>query len=504
MVNVLEYLYSAQETQGAKIAFVDEHQELSYDELARQVRCAGSALTQRIGTRRAPVVVFVDRNVQSICGLLGVVASGNFYVPIDSTQPAERMHAILNQMQPVAIVDAAGAHDAAVLDGFEIPLFSYGELIEGEADDALLDDIMRSSLDTDPLFAICTSGSTGVPKGVVKSHRSVLEFIPRFAKTFAFDDSERFANQAPFDFDVSTKDIYTTLYCAASTYIVPKKCFALPKLLAQTLDEQRTTTLIWAVSALCVVAGMNAFKHVKPRAIRKVLFSGEVMPMKHLNRWREYYPDAMFVNLYGPTESTGNCMYYIVDREFGLDETLPLGKTFDNVEVLLLDEDDRLVEGEGEGEICIRGACVALGYYRDPERTAASFVQNPLNANYPDILYRTGDIARIDADGEMRFASRKDFQIKHMGHRIELEEIELHLNSIEGINRSCCIFDTQANKIVAFYEGSPEAPDIVKGLGKKLPKYMIPNRFESVESIPVSKNGKVDRAKLRALLAEGR
>ena len=502
MNNVLDYLYRARQDHPDKVALYDGETELAFDELVSTVQRIGTRLAREVTPARAPIVVFVDRNVASVSSLLGVVASGNFYVPIDCSQPADRISTIVDQMRPVAMVNAS---DAAVNDAVRslgIPLYETAELAAGDCDEQLLKGIAARTVDTDPLYAICTSGSTGVPKGVVKSHRSILEFIPQFAETFGFCETDRFANQAPFDFDVSAKDIYATLYCGASLFIIPRKCFSLPKLLAPALDEWGTTTLIWAVSALCVVASLNAFKHLKPQSIQKVLFSGEVMPIKHLNWWREHYPNAQFVNLYGPTEATGNCLYYVVDREFSPDETLPLGVPFKNVEVLVLGEDNAPVAPGEVGEIFIRGASVALGYYRDPERTAASFVQNPLNNDFPETVYRTGDLARMSPDGELFFGGRKDFQIKHMGHRIELEEIETNLNSVEGVVRGCCVLDTRANMIVAFYEGDVEKRTFVKALGAKLPKYMIPTRFEKLDKLPISKNGKIDRASLRSLLEQ--
>ena len=223
------------------------------------------------------------------------------------------------------------------------------------------------------------------------------------------------------------------------------------------------------------------------------------MPIKMLNIWRHYYPEALFVNLYGPTEITCNCLYYIIDREFENTDKLPLGIPFKNESVLVLNEKNEPVQQGEIGEICVLGTCLALGYYRNPEKTAAAFVQNPLNDRYPELMYRTGDMAQLAESGEYYFAARKDFQIKHMGHRIELEEIETYLNAVDGVVRASCLFDHDKNKIVAYYVGTPSKQEVIEQLKLTLPKYMIPNIFFQVESLPINKNGKIDRQALKSI-----
>ena len=499
MKSVIEYLDNSAQRFPDKVAYSDDITEITFSSLSEAVNSIGSNLYSSLRARNTPIVVLVDRDVNSVIAMLGVAASGNFYVPVSIDQPSDRLQTIFEQVKPAAIVIPSKESGASAFVPESVPQFYGDELKNLPADHSILQAIRRESLDTDPLFAICTSGSTGVPKAVVKSHRSVLEFIPSFAEIFGFTSDEVFGNQAPFEFDVSTKDIYTTLYCGASAFIIPKSCFTMPKKLATALDEKNVTALVWAVSALCVVSGLKAFKHTKPAKIQKVLFSGEVMPIKHLNVWREYYPDALFVNLYGPTESTGNCMYYAVDREFETDETLPLGIHFPNSNILVLNEEHKPIQPGEIGEIYIRGTSLALGYYRDPKRTAEAFVQNPLNSCYPEIVYRTGDLATLDETGEYRFAARRDFQIKHMGHRIELEELEMHINGIDGIGRSCCVYNAASKKIICYYEGALTAKEIIGELNAKLPKYMIPNRFESLDALPTTPNGKLDRRKMQAL-----
>ncbi len=495
-MNIIHYLDQSSRRFPQKTALIDEHEQITFLELKRRADKIATGLIHRFDTRNKPYVVLINRDAASICAFLGVAASGNFYVPVDMTQPIERLRTILSQIEPTAVISVHQNVPEELVPA--CPVLDYEDLVSTAADLNAVGERIWTTVETDPLYAICTSGSTGVPKAVLISHQAVNDFIPVFTKTFGFSEEDIFGNQAPFDFDVSVKDIYSVLYLGATLYVIPKTCFSMPKRLVEVLDDYRITVVIWAVSALCVAATFNVFKHRVPSALRKVLFSGEVMPIKMLNIWRSYLPDAMYVNLYGPTEITCNCMYYIVDREFDLTEKLPLGKTFANREVLVLKEDGTLAGVGEEGELCVRGTSLAIGYYRNPEKTAEVFVQNPLNRDYPDRIYRTGDLVQVLAEGEYVFSARKDFQIKHMGHRIELEEIESLIGATDGVLRTCCIFDDVHNKIVAFYVGEADKTEIIMALRKKLPKYMLPNIFCSVDAMPLTKNGKIDRKQLKA------
>lgn len=504
-MRMIDYLEKTVSRVPDKTALVDMNRSLTYLQMKQEIDAVATGLLKsgKLGYNE-PVAVFVGRNVESVCAVLAVSKTRNFYVPIDGSQPANRIHVILGQMQPkvVLALDEVREDIRDAITDCGATVYMYNELKETPVDDALLTQIRDEALSTDPIYAICTSGSTGVPKGVVKAHYSVLDFIPVFVETFGLTEDDIFANQAPFDFDVSGKDIYSCLYLGATLYVVPQKLFSSPKKLIAELNEQHVTVLIWAVSALCVAAGMNAFSYETPKYVRRVMFSGEVMPIKMLHTWQEAVPECKFVNLYGPTEVTNNCTYYIVDREFDLTERLPLGKPFKNQQVLYLNAENKPIGIGEQGEICVVGSSIALGYYRNPERTAESFVQNPLCEGYAERMYRTGDIAELREDGHYYFAGRKDFQIKHMGHRIELEEVEVYLNAVDGVERAGCLFDKERGKIVCFYSGKIDKRDIAKALMKELPKYMLPNIYFKLDQLALNKNGKIDRGRLRELYQE--
>lgn len=500
--NILEYLEDSSKRFPDKTAFADEHSSCTFRELEMTARRIGTDLAKYFVPRN-PVPVFMEKSVETIGVFMGVVYAGCFYVLIDTKQPASRLNQILEILDSEVIVTSEKyLEDLKKLD-FKGEVLLAKNLAEEPENKELLKEIRAQAVDMDPLYGIFTSGSTGVPKGVVVGHRSVLDFIDCFTELFDIAEKDVIGNQAPWDFDVSVKDIYSGLKTGATVQIIPKQMFSFPTKLIDYMIERGVTTLIWAVSALCIISTLNGFEYKVPDKIKKILFSGEAMPVKHLNIWRKYLPDVMYVNIYGPTEITCNCTYYIIDREFQPGDVLPMGKAFPNEKVFLLDEKNRLItENNKTGELCVTGSALALGYYKNREQTEKAFVQNPLNDRYLEMMYRTGDLAYYNELGELCFASRKDFQIKHMGHRIELGEIEAAMEKIPEIIRSCCIFDSAKSKIVAFYEGDIERRPLARSLGQYVPAFMVPNVFRQVERMPLTKNGKIDRKALTAAYQE--
>ncbi|MEG1475787.1 MAG: amino acid adenylation domain-containing protein [Longicatena sp.] len=496
MINVLEYLEESARKFPNKIAFQDESTSITYQELVIESKRMGSSLAKLVKPR-TPIPVYMEKSVETMTLFFGIVYAGCFYVMLDTKQPKVRVDHILATLESDFIVSAdSAAEDFEKLE-FKGTCIDVLDLKQ-DIDEGLLARIRAQALDIDPLYGIFTSGSTGVPKGVIVAHRSVIDFIDIFTETFKITNEDIIGNQAPWDFDVSVKDIYSTIASSATMQIIPKQYFSNPTKLLDYLCERNVTTIIWAVSAVCIISILKGFKYKIP-ALQKVMFSGEVMPIKQLNVWKEYLPNAMYVNLYGPTEITCNCTYHIIQEDYEPGDVIPIGIPFKNEHVFLLDDEDNEVSAVGKlGEIVVSGTAVTLGYYNNAEQTQKAFVQNPLNKNYLETIYRTGDLGYYNEDGLFCFASRKDFQIKHMGHRIELGEIESMMEKVTQIERACCIFEN--NKIYGFYDGDIERKELIQELKITLPVFMIPNVFKQVEQFPITKNGKIDRNKLKEMI----
>ncbi len=496
MQNVLEFLETTTQQFPDKTAVIHESQSMTYQDFNGLSKRIGSALITKQSVRK-PVVFIMDKDCETLAGFMGCVYAGCYSISIPLKQPLVRMNQIL-----------AIAEDALVVVHRDVPInldqlvmrqyCYYEDLVDVAVNEDELLRIRNQALDIDPLYCNFTSGTTGVPKGVVVSHRSVLDFIPNFTRLFGIGSADVIANQAPFDFDVSIKDIYSAFSTGATLVIVPTRLFSVVTQLLDYLVDFQVTTLIWAVSALCLVTQFKGLTYKVPTTVDKILFSGEVMPIRYLNQWRDALPACTFTNLYGPTEITCNCTYHTLDRVYGLDQQIPIGKPFPNEKVMLLGENDEEVIDFGQrGEICVSGTCLALGYLNNYGQTQRSFVQNPLNPHYLELIYRTGDLGYYESDGNLRFGGRKDFQIKHMGHRIELEEIEVNLNALDGVVRACCLYDEPKSRIIAFYVGDGDPKGLRSALQQRLQHYMIPSVFKQLESMPLSDNGKINRKELR-------
>ena len=517
--NVLEYLEASEIRFPEKTAYSDRNGSLTFRSFAAAARRIGSCLAGK-GLKGQPAAVFMTKSADMIAGFMGIVYAGGFYCPVDVTMPEDRIRTIFSVLKPaVLLVKREDREKAQRLienregsrtgdqegsrTGDQTEIVIFEDAAETEEDPVLLQRIRRSAVDSDPLYVLFTSGSTGVPKGVLVPHRVIINNMEWLEKEYAFTENEVLGNQVPFYFDVSDHDIYSVMKFGCSMVIVPPEYFAFPARLVQFLNEYRVTAVFWVPFALCMAANLDAFRKEKPEYLRYIFFAGEVMPVKQLNYWRRHLPDAVYANMYGPTE-TYVCTYYNVDREFADDEALPIGFPCSYVDVLVLDEENRPVLPENadgrQGELCVRGCTLALGYYNSPGKTAERFVQNPLRKEWPETIYRTGDMVTWNERGELVFLSRKDFQIKHLGYRIELGEIETAAGALGNVRDCACIYDSGKKMILLIYSGEElSRKEMLSQLSEKLPKYMLPNRLIHMEALPRNANGKIDRKELQKL-----
>lgn len=501
-INVFSYLEESASRFPEKLAIADDKTRITYGEWLRYALSIGTTIFKECeGCCRKPVIVFVDRKVEGLVGFMGVLASGNFYVPIDNKMPPTRIKLISDILNPIAAITMT-AKDTAALDeiGYQGKILEYSDAVLNEADISSLENIRSGLIDLDPVYSIFTSGSTGVPKGVIISHRGMIDLAEWLAETLEINENDAMGNQTPFYFDGSVKDICLCLKTGATLHVIGKKYFSFPKLLIDYLNDNKVTSILWATSAITLIGNSGILKEKKLDYVKLVTFAGEAMPAKQLNQWIDYLPHAKFFNLYGPTEITVDCTYYEVRQKFPDDTFIPIGKPCRNMEVIVLDEDDQPVKNSECGELCVRGSGVAMGYYGNKDKTSEVFVQNPLNPYYNDIIYRTGDIVRYGEDGNLLFVSRKDFQIKHKGNRIEMGEIEVAVNAIPKVTNAACIFDQANDKIVLFYTTNDgQQLDIINLVKGKIPIYMFPEVLISIKEMPYNMNGKIDRIVLKKM-----
>lgn len=494
--NVMEYLEQTVGKVPDKTAYANEEMGVTFKEVYDQSRAIGSFLNEQ-GYRKEPIVVFMGKHPNTIIAFYGVIYSGNFYVPIDEEMPRHRIELIFQSLAPRAVICNHQTGEVLRTLPYSGRIYIYEDIVKTSVNEEALFKIREKQIDTDPIYIVFTSGSTGVPKGVAACHRSVIDYIESLSEILKFNQETIFGNQTPLYVDACLKELYPTLKFGATAYLIPKNLFMFPLKLIDFLNEYKINTICWVVSALTMISAFGALEKEVPNFLHTIAFGSEVFPIKQYNLWKKHLPDARFINLYGPTEATGMSCYYEVNREFGLDEMIPIGRPFRNTEILLLDENNQIPKQGEAGEICIRGTSLTLGYYNNFEKTGEVFVQNPLNSAYPELIYRTGDLGRYNEYGELMFVSRRDNQIKHMGHRIELGEIETAANQMEQIKSVCCIFDPEKKKIVLYYVGDITPSEAAGYLKEKLPRYMIPNVIETLVRMPLTANGKINRTLLK-------
>ena len=484
MKNVFELLLNYYLKKPNDFLFVDSEKEASVKDVFLS-SCGIAHSLLRKGIDNSPILVFVDRSMKAIIAFFGIALSHNYYLPLDENIPEEKLEQILKDSHAKAYFS---------FHGREVPSLSkldFDSSIKEVLPQNEMNRLLSSTEANSPLYLMFTSGSTGKPKGVLKSHKNILSFVENFSETFPFlENGQRIMNQTPFFFDASSKDIYLTLKYQGTLYIPDKNSFALPQTTIEYLNNNKITMISWVPSALTLIAKLRTLDFMKPEYLKYVFFVGEVFQPKYLNIWLKALPNTRFFNIYGSTELAGVSLAYEVTHEMNENEPLPTGKPLKNNEVFL-----------DNGEIVISSEQIALGYINDSEKNKTTFRETSKGK----LLY-TGDYAYLDKDENFVFSTRMDFQIKHLGYRIELQEIDTLLTSLEYIDSCCALYDKEKDKIVLFAVLNQVVENPVKQIlsdaKKKLQFYMLPNKVVVLDKMPLNANGKIDRTKLGNYLKE--
>lgn len=499
-INLIEFFSETVAEYADKVAVVNGDQSIVFKELDEKARCLARVIIESCNCKNKPIALFLPKCIESVYSDIAITYSGNIYMNLDVKNPAERLQNILNLIQPVAVITnnaQKGKIENIVPNGIELINIDECLLDVSALDTSDLLNRISDVIDTDPYCIINTSGSTGTPKGVVLNHKSFIDFMAQTIDEYQFSEKDVVGSLSPLVFDIYSYELCLLMARASTMVVIPDTYSAFPAKILQLMVQHGVTYIFWVPTIMVNIANMGLLEQISLPALRQVWFAGEVFPTKQFNIWRKNLPLVKFANFYGPIEITLDCVYYNVEREIPDGEPIPIGKAFRNTDIIILDENDKRVTKPGvEGELCVRGTSLAMGYYNNPEKTAAAFVQNPLNQSYPEVIYRTGDVVDINALGEIVFKGRKDSLIKHLGYRIELGEIEhIIVNSLKLVKNGCVVYHYQNKEITLFYENDSEITpaEFRKALATSLPKYMIPTVYNHLDILQRNTNGKIDR-----------
>ncbi len=508
-INLIEFFVETVNLFPERSAIIDGERKVTFAELDELARRTAKFIVDTCGCKNRPIAMFMPKCIEAAQADLAITYSGNAYMNLDVKNPAERLSNILALIQPAAVVTNSrykGLIESIVTKGIRvINVDDMTEDVETPEQGFFLTR-NRDLIDTDPYCIINTSGSTGTPKGVVLNHKSFIDFMAQTFDEYHFTENDVIGSLSPVVFDIWSYEMCLLQGRGASIVVIPDTYSAFPVKILQLMQQHKVSYIFWVPTIMVNIANMGLLPQVPLPDLRIVWFAGEVFPTKQFNVWRQNLPQVKFSNYYGPIEITLDCVYYNIEREIADDEPLPIGYPFRNTDILILDENNqRVTESNQEGELCVRGTSLAMGYYNNPEKTAAAFVQNPLNHSYPETIYRTGDLVFINDRGEMVFKGRKDSLIKHMGYRIELGEIEhIIINTLKLVKNGCVVYNHQRKEITLYYEADKELTpaEFRKAIGNTLPKYMIPVVYHHLPELRRNTNGKIDRLYYSKLVEE--
>lgn len=502
-----------------RVAVEDRDRSITYSELEALSNQIAHHLIER-GVRRGDRVGFyLEKSLESVAAIYGILKTGAAYVPFDPQAPPQRLAYIARnagirhlltgvekaEKWPALLQEGAPLDHLVVLNADEV---SEEGLPAGPAVSTRRDiaERQQSSPDVwqvhlDLAYILYTSGSTGDPKGVMLSHLNALTFVDWTVAEFGVTEQDRLSSHAPFHFDLSVFDLFAAAHAGATVVLVPSETSVFPIEVSRFIEGRGITIWYSVPSILSMMTLRGGLKGGDFPRLRTLLFAGEVFPTKYLRKLMQQIPHVRFANLYGPTETNVCTWYEVPPLDPERTEPIPIGKPIPNVECYVVGEDGQIVPRGQVGELWVRGSTVMQGYWGDPERSAKGLIPNPFAGPLEDRLYRTGDLVQEEEDGNYRFLGRRDAQIKSRGYRIELGDIESGLYSHPDVVECAVVAipdEIITNRLKAFVvvRGDLGRDDLVRFLAGKVPAYMIPDTFEFRDVLPKTSTGKIERRAL--------
>jgi len=515
MITLVQQYFSESATRfPEKPCVCCDEDSLSFREVENFTNAFARAIKVAGVQRGEFVPFFMKKSVRSILSILSILKADCAYIPIDGKSPAQRLKSILTAAQASVIIvdDESQSLLEELLPVDERPKTIKKIINISRFTPVETAPIEAQNLSIDIAYVLFTSGSTGVPKGVMIPHKAIIDYIDWCVETYHLNADDVIANHAPLYFDNSTFDLYCAFKTGATLQLVHEELNVVLPRLVKWLSERAISVFFCVPSVLTMLLRSKRLKPDSFPKLRHLICAGEVLPRDILSEWMVMYPHIQFANMYGPTEITVDCSYHIQHEIPSKDVlSIPIGKARTNMELFVRTDGGELSQAIGaQGELLVRGTSVAYGYLGDAERTQKSFIQNPLNPFFHDLLYCTGDLVRVDQNGDYLFLGRADDQIKYLGYRIELGEIEASLVGIEGVHEGVVVFNNSSNEsereiaaLVSLLEGF-DADNLRQALEKRLPKYMVPTKIKITnDDFPRTANGKYDRkATLKLVFAD--
>ena len=498
--NMLEFLEDSACRVPDKVAFYDDREKLTYAALLEKAKRIGSSLGS-VTPPRAPVALLLDaRSIRNVPAMFGVLYAGCAYAPLDIAMPPERLRLLLELLRPAAVLadeKGAKAFSACGLEG--VPLKDYGAAAETEIDEEKLSAIRRQASVYDPMSILYTSGSTGIPKGSIQTHFSYVNWADATNEVYSFTEDMVFGNQSPFFYANSVLDVISPVSLGATVYLLPAGALTFPKKFIECLSVHHVTELCMTPSSFISIVNAGVLTPGCLPELKWGIMSGESMPWPPLKVWMDATPNADWWHYYGSTEAFSVAVGKVAsDHVAG--ERLPVGRPFALAHILFLDEDGQEAPAGEPGEMAVSSPWIAWGYHRDPERTKASWVIDPLERGWQERFFRTGDMGYLRPDGQLMVLGRRDNQIKHMGYRMELGEVEEALRGLNGWQEGCVLHDKEKDLIWCFFTGELDEKRIRNELKSTLARYMLPDRFVHLDDMPHTPSMKVDRVRLKAMM----